>query len=70
MHTIVYGTLQNTRTANSAGTDPNSPFFYLQESSANKIETIMSEIDWTQKARARETNGLLYFDLQGTIFKK
>jgi hypothetical protein len=30
----------------------------------------MSEIDWTQKARAREKNCLLYFDLQGTIFKK
>ena len=42
----------------------------LLETFENKIETIMSEIDSTQTARAREKFFLLYFDLQGTIFKK
>ena len=44
--------------------------FDLQETFENKIETIVSEKDRTQTARARKKIFLHYFDLQGTFENK
>ena len=41
-----------------------------QETFENKIETILSGIDWTQTARARKKNFLNYCDLQETFDNK